>query len=83
MTVYKLVVADTVEEDIFEMGEKKQSLCNAVLLSGSGDGGEEEAAAQTSRTKAALDKEKTTQIGAMLKKVMLNVMQQNRVISLA
>ncbi len=77
VTVYKLVVSETVETDIFEMGEKKQILSKAVLsdegaASGGGggldDGGEN------------ADKDKHIQIGAMLKKVMLNVMKQNRVV---
>ncbi|RYH28421.1 hypothetical protein EON65_12235 [archaeon] len=31
MTVYKLVAAGTVDEDIFELGEKKSQLSRAVL----------------------------------------------------
>lgn len=31
MTVYKLVTVDTVDEDIFDMGERKRQLSEAVL----------------------------------------------------
>ncbi len=31
MTVYKLVAADTVDEDIYDMGERKRQLSHAVL----------------------------------------------------
>ena len=40
VTVYKLVTSNTVDEDIFEMGERKRQLSAAVLEdieSGSGD----------------------------------------------
>lgn len=31
MTIYKLVAKDTVDEDIYEMGERKRQLSQAVL----------------------------------------------------
>lgn len=31
MTIYKLVTVDTVDEDIFDMGERKRQLSEAVL----------------------------------------------------
>ncbi len=81
VTVCKLVVNDTVENDIFEMGEKKQVLSKAVLSDEGGEAAGDRLAGDDEGR--AADKDKPVQIGAMLKKVRLNVMHKNRVISLA
>ncbi len=78
VTVYKLVTADTVDEDIFDIGEKKRKLSTAVLS----DDYHEDKNGKQAGPKKSVDMESDEvdigAIGRILQKALLRVTAINK-----